>query len=316
MKTDDDASVISLGDDVCFHYKEAFSKLFVRDCYKELFEIILEFHKTDGSQGMIVTGNPGIGKSYFLFYCLFRFIKMGKTVVFESSQQKVSWLYRPNEATLCLEDAPNEEVFLEQLRSKSSIYLFDANQKPPRSVNAFTIIASSPQTETYKEFFKTEGVNKLYMPEWSRSEIENMPSSSLTSEKKSEMYEKYGGIPRYIKNDDKWGRILLEKIGACDATDVIKTAGNLENYRESHMILQYVVNDEYQVESVRFASNYVFELVIKKWELSNKEALNLFFHESKAIKALGGARGRVFEVLAHRMLVKVRGFVIFKFGVL
>jgi hypothetical protein len=67
-----------------------------------------------------------------------------------------------------------------------------------------------------------------------------------------------------------------------------------------------MVNDKYQVESVRFASNFIFDLLIKKWEISNKEALDFFF---KAIKGLGGARGKVFEVLAHRVLVKVRVFI-------
>mmetsp|Transcript_1142 Transcript_1142/g.1461 ORF Transcript_1142/g.1461 Transcript_1142/m.1461 type:complete len:538 (+) Transcript_1142:34-1647(+) len=303
MEIDDDAEVISLRDGVHFHYKERFSELIVRDCYKKLFDIILDSYGTAESQGTIVTGNPGIGKSYFLFYCLFRFIKLGKTVVFESSQQNSYWLYRPNEATLCLEGVSPEDVFLEQLRSRSTVFLFDPNKDSPTSVKAFTIIAASPQIENFKEFFKTEGVNKLFMPGWSRAEVEKMPSS-LTSDQKSEMYQKYGGIPRYIKNDLKWGAILFGKVDACNPTDVIKSAGLLENYRESHMLLQYVVNDDYQVESVQFASNYIFELLIKKWETSNKEALNLFFHETKAIKGLGVARGKVFEVLAHRVLVK------------
>jgi hypothetical protein len=206
-----------------------------------------------------------------------------------------------------------DEVFEEQLSSKSTIYLFDPNKNTPRSVNAFTIIAASPQQKTFNEFFKTEGVNKLYMPEWSRAEVEIMPSS-LTSEQKLEIYEKYGGIPRYIEDDHKWGPILLAKIDACNPTQVINSAGNLENFRESHMLLQYVVNDDYQIESVRFASNYIFELLIKKWEASNKEALNLFFHQTKTIRGLGVARGKVFEVLAHRVLVKVR-IRIFKSGV-
>ena len=64
------------------------SKLFIRPCYKELSEIILDGASSGAWRNVVVTGTPGIGKSVFGLYLLYLLRCQGKTVVFE---QKGFW---------------------------------------------------------------------------------------------------------------------------------------------------------------------------------------------------------------------------------
>ncbi len=52
--------------------------LYVRDCYSPLRELIL---KEGENYNVCITGDPGIGKSYFSLYMFFWFVKSGKPVV-------------------------------------------------------------------------------------------------------------------------------------------------------------------------------------------------------------------------------------------
>ena len=55
------------------------NQLFIRESYKTIASSILE---GNGSHKAIITGTPGIGKSLFLFYLLWKLVKRGKRVLF------------------------------------------------------------------------------------------------------------------------------------------------------------------------------------------------------------------------------------------
>jgi hypothetical protein len=55
------------------------NQLFIRESYKTIASSILE---GNGSHKAIITGTPGIGKSLFLFYLLWKLVKDGKRVLF------------------------------------------------------------------------------------------------------------------------------------------------------------------------------------------------------------------------------------------
>ena len=55
------------------------NQLFIRESYKTIASSILE---SNGSHKAIITGTPGIGKSLFLFYLLWKLVKDGKRVLF------------------------------------------------------------------------------------------------------------------------------------------------------------------------------------------------------------------------------------------
>src|SRR5260363_283572 len=79
-------STISLSDDICFLDNKYFgSKIFVRKAYEELWEIIDKQHP---GHDFLITGNPGIGKTFFILFLLYILVGMGKTVVFQERPDK------------------------------------------------------------------------------------------------------------------------------------------------------------------------------------------------------------------------------------
>lgn len=57
------------------------AKLIVRECYIGIADIVMQLNEEDS--GVIVTGNPGIGKSFFLLFYVF--IKKERPKCYHSS---------------------------------------------------------------------------------------------------------------------------------------------------------------------------------------------------------------------------------------
>jgi hypothetical protein len=55
------------------------NRLYIRKCYRMIASSIL---KVNGIHKAIITGTPGIGKSLFLIYLLWKLVKEGKRVLF------------------------------------------------------------------------------------------------------------------------------------------------------------------------------------------------------------------------------------------
>jgi hypothetical protein len=49
-------------------------KVFVRECYRSFFDSFVKELKNECGFNAMVTGNPGVGKSYFYLYVIYRFL--------------------------------------------------------------------------------------------------------------------------------------------------------------------------------------------------------------------------------------------------
>ncbi|KAF5348664.1 hypothetical protein D9758_006807 [Tetrapyrgos nigripes] len=58
--------------------------LYVRHSYEVLYDYLCNKFKASNTGGVLVTGSPGIGKSFFLLYALIRRLMEGKTTVFHA----------------------------------------------------------------------------------------------------------------------------------------------------------------------------------------------------------------------------------------
>jgi hypothetical protein len=69
-------------------------ELYIRDDYKGLWSLI---ENNQSMRKVVVTGNPGIGKSYFGLFALHKLSTMGATVVWERTASSERYLFRPGE---------------------------------------------------------------------------------------------------------------------------------------------------------------------------------------------------------------------------
>ena len=71
--------------------------IFLRKCQKELWAEVIDFLESIKHSNAIITGNPGIGKSRSMAYCLKLLLKKKKTVVYEARKDNTAFAFIPQE---------------------------------------------------------------------------------------------------------------------------------------------------------------------------------------------------------------------------
>lgn len=164
------------------------TKLWIRNEYVRMYkhyEDHLETNRNETkSPSLVVTGQPGIGKSYWIYYALCRHLAERKPIlwyidpslylfvsdgVYMSPSNLSSASFRTRVWTLV--DADNQKSFPHVLSSPGTNYLF--------------IFATSPKQERWKSLVKTTIYEVAIMNPWTRKEI----SKALTRSHLSSMFK-------------------------------------------------------------------------------------------------------------------------------
>ncbi|CAG8693709.1 11655_t:CDS:1, partial [Acaulospora colombiana] len=167
------------------------SALFIRECYHHLSNIIFE---NENIRRWRITGNPGIGKTFFGYYLLYLLSQQHKTVVYHRLD-KSPILFSEKDAFSHIDD--NIHAFKDYLANEEVWYIVDGRK--PKEYVAKTILICSPQKRHYSSFDKL-GTTIRYMPVWSWEEIDACRIKlfrNLTQGHVRKLYNKWGGIPRF-----------------------------------------------------------------------------------------------------------------------
>ncbi|PKK65784.1 hypothetical protein RhiirC2_664896, partial [Rhizophagus irregularis] len=281
------------------------STLFIRTCYIHFINIIFASGKL---RRWLVIGNPGIGKTFLGYFLLYLFAKYDKTVIYHR-HGSLPILFSKERVT-----RGSSDEFISYLSKENCWYIVDADK--PGEYNAKTILICSPQVQYYKKF-RDLGVKIMYMPVWSLAEIENCRINidifkHLKKEEIMDLYNKWGGIPRYVLfHAQNYALQRLLDSGINEVNPVIMNyVGEISHGNEvSHRLVHIHTNDDngvpyYGEFILQFASDYVAEGVINRLVEINKQALLEFVKSSVDINEYSTLRGVIFERLAHRKLIK------------
>jgi hypothetical protein len=300
--------VLKLEQPATFLVEDA-SEIWFRSCYEGLFNKIMDLYNQNRAEiGVLVTGNPGIGKSFFLIYLLLRFAKLKKTIILQLAEKKKAFLFKPGQDPIVVLRPLAE---LEELEDKSTIFLHNPKaNKEPLFVNAFTVLASSPNPNNYKGFCKRMGCEKFYMPVWSEDEILSCNMSlqkwNVDEEVMIKRLSVCGGIPRFLLKYDSYYEDLFQAISKTDAKAVISAAAEPDMFKDfSHKLLHYEVSAAFTAVGMNFASDFIFDELVNQWEQQGASDLEYFVMETSSSATMAGARGKAFEKVAHRYLEKV-----------
>lgn len=279
----------------------------MRSFTSDLWDIAKNMYDSN-VKALLLIGNPGIGKSWFLNYCLFQASKIENIrVVFEQIKEGVYHIFYPDGSVNTFTGRPNDRIFSES--GNRDIYLFDPYEndiEPYPSQIAFTIVASSPDTKHYKGFLKECKPKVLYLPVWEQEEIENLcdlldlPNREMILD----LYHKYGGILRYIfsEEDSYLHRQLIDAVN-CVSEESLSCLENPERQiTVSHKILHYVIDENFQPTKVKFASEYIAKKVFD--HLENSEDNQIIRVMTLLKKSPWGStlRGNIFEKYAHELI--------------
>ena len=308
------------------------STIYFRKFYPTLLNCLLERKYT------ILSGNPGISKSWFHWYLLYRMVnkhekievKVPQLIIRQVAQSELFFIFPEHCKVLSYDGdmiiARILPRITNNIRPDAALLLIepDASLDEPVLTPIPTILTCSPDRRRYHEFAKM-GAIKHYMPVWQLDELQVVAAhirantndeflmSALASEEIEERYSRFGGIFRYVipptyealvaaqRDQDS----ILEQAKPADTfvwgSDIEKRDDMKENV--SHFLLQYEV-DEKTFKSFQMvtASEYVTK------RLNEQDPSNAELYESiHRLKSMfrGGTKQRpnLFEYVVYHMLI-------------
>mmetsp|Transcript_12456 Transcript_12456/g.37376 ORF Transcript_12456/g.37376 Transcript_12456/m.37376 type:complete len:698 (-) Transcript_12456:1189-3282(-) len=295
--------------------------MFVRPCWVKLYDVVMgkmESRAGTKGEGIILTGNPGIGKSWFLSYVLYRVASEMPTraVVFESVAEEKLWVFGADGSVRQLDWEQRRHV--EELNDASTIYLFDpaghntGQTREPYRCLAFTIIASSPNKNNYRDMLK-HGGKILYMPPWSLAELRTAAPfvpKPPSAQDVAERFAHHGGISRAVLSDDPelWDAQLQAAVESCNLGAVKRSLGHSDaDESATHKVVAYKVIEDghapYTRVRVDFVSPHVGKLVFDQYHSAKRAELATFLLSAQGSPTVAGVCGALFEQLVHRTLV-------------
>ena len=164
------------------------------------------------------------------------------------------------------------------------IYIADGHK--PYFLDSRTILISSHCHSFACEFIKDKCNTKLFMPIWSLNELKNcniLNDDPVSEDSIEFLFNKWGGIPRQILDKNHLNtntkNLSCELEKSINNIDFIKIRTIYEfeqpnSYSMSSKICHYYPEKNYEEYSVKFASRYVCEKLMKRFELfCNNETL-------------------------------------------
>ncbi|CAB4390811.1 unnamed protein product [Rhizophagus irregularis] len=327
-KYDKEMPFFTVSEDIKFFGKRSRpSKLFVRKCYNDLLGIIIDNIK-NGKRDYRLTGNPGIGKTFFGYYLIYDLVKKGKTVIYDvhTMERFVILLGQTVEEVKYL-DRSHDSVEIRIYLSKPEVwYIVDGN--PPDDSEAITILICSLNRSHYKTFDKRIPVVR-YMPPWSWDEINTCRADIFANLKEKKVRELYTNqiiiIPLIESSSSSQPphSSLIESSSSGQPptgllldhpsqsfTEIFNQHLSLDQPPEQFFdqpstdpSLDQPIKEEYYTDTiVKFASDYVGQQVILELEKSIIDKCHI---DVDAVMKGGKSDpvvGCLFEQIAHRVL--------------
>jgi hypothetical protein len=283
--------------------------LFLRPCYPDVFDQLVKH--VSQKEKLAISGTPGIGKSLFFIYVLWRFLRE------DSSWRPKVIVYQHQTEYLLIEIEKQEasELFGSyalQVIKQCDFYVVDGMSAHPIHTPAPTLFIASPPTDSYGDYVKQNKALQFCFPIWTIDELEKCRTVCYPEVSKKALesrYEIYGGIARTI-----FGQFILEPN---QLVSMIQMEGALSNFeavkgirvvreptaihKESHTLIHcnagYQDGIPYQFLYATLASKYVGR---ELWRRYHKEMA------TKLQEFLGGSDSelsrRLFEIYMHLTL--------------
>ncbi|KAH9037620.1 hypothetical protein EDB85DRAFT_1861243 [Lactarius pseudohatsudake] len=190
-------------------------KLWVRKEYIKIYDVCDKYLKSatneDGPLSVVITGQPGVGKSYWIFYALHRCLCEGKPVI---------WYYDSKRYLFVAEGVYELSRDFPSVGFKTRVWtLVDTDEDksgiPPYLAVQFTkhfiIYTSSPQRSRWDRLDKTTVLKVIIMNPWTRAELSKAaPIYGLEHDDPDvdEMFNRFGPTPRICFKFLKFGHLL------------------------------------------------------------------------------------------------------------
>ncbi len=184
-------------------------QLYVRPSYLQLRNRLAQLSQNAGPYGdktVMITGTPGIGKSFCAIYLATCFIAHGTRVVYEFhpiNGSASSWYHFPPYSCQGFHSYHWGE-FAFHTRDADTVYLVDGGLPWIPSPVCWCYAFSSPQRGLYRWQTKSPSAHLMFLPLWTLDELQacrlsvDAFISALSTQSVTEAYEIAGGVPRTV----------------------------------------------------------------------------------------------------------------------
>ena len=290
--------------------------IYVREVYERLHDLI-----SRAPRDVVVTGTPGIGKSYYAVYELYLAVRDDKNVVYQRGDKALCFEANAGCAFVC---DVRSSIITNLLLEETTVFLYDCCTREPVKNHlirkARVVVVSSPHEPNYKDIIKNPGTEKYYMHVWSLDELASCYANVYAKDGDKyvgweDKYAKFGGIPRYTFTHPNEAKHHLKHLNdcctSCTPEMLIDKYMNHVSADVSHMIfkLQVPQTDVTLTDvTLDFASDYVEDLVFETMKKSKRDMRLHFISRAINISCFAGLSGRLFEVEAHKILCQGGSF--------
>jgi hypothetical protein len=162
-----------------------------RTLYDRLIDIILPRDQWSMNQKIHLTGTPGIGKTTFIIYMMWKLIRhrLQPAFIYSSLKSHGFFYCKGREVRFCSSAPEDDRV----------IRLVDGNDEFALTYSAEPVILlTSPRSTNFNEFKKLEH-EKFYLNIWSFEEIiKCAEKNQIDVERVKLFYHHFGGVPRSV----------------------------------------------------------------------------------------------------------------------
>jgi hypothetical protein len=283
--------------------------LYIRESYKTIASSI-----QPGINKAIITGTPGIGKSLFMIYLLWKLVKAGKRVLL---------IYHPH--TIYYDGKGSVFQFPSNALPSDIDYsfwnddlwcLFDAKGKKEEHLNALPyptctfVLSTSPRREMVNDFKKPPPPQIFYMPLWNKAELTTIATAFPGVADWMERFRILGGIPRYVLEvTDHSAKALLEAAcRQCELNDCIKIVGLNSTITDKskvvHSLVHITSTHPFTKSSVSYASATALDIIVANKGAEAKHKMAELLESSAGNPLTASLCGYIFEPFAFELLEK------------
>ncbi|KAG3232798.1 hypothetical protein PI124_g22126 [Phytophthora idaei] len=257
--------------------------LYVRSSYKSIASQALSKVDPNRRKYAVVTGTPGVGKSVFVYYVMWRLIKDKKRVLFITRQPPIYFDGTTIHECKQLPYSGNQQFW------SPDLWCLVDSVDPTNVVGmpierCSVLLASTPRRDCIGEFKKlTPTPDVFYMPLWSKEELVTIapmyPHAAAVWENR---FECLGGVPRLVLQDietdpQAW---LMSACNSCSLDDCITLVSIYSEINSKTKIAQILIHihsqEPYREYEVVYASDLAMQLIVRtKWRLDRAKLQSL-----------------------------------------
>ncbi|KAF9499280.1 hypothetical protein BDN71DRAFT_1586992 [Pleurotus eryngii] len=305
-------------------------QLYIREHYIQVYQRLCEQAMNPSCGGVVLSGQPGTGKTYCLFFLLLKKLVKGEPVLFYRNRREVLYFsaggVQLNENIASSHLLPlHPKVRNASAKTWALIDGDEGDRNPPTTAILeaflFPVQAASPRTSRYKDWVKQRDGEVWPVARWSREDLLHAVKLIIGLPERSDIEQeslvdkaisKWGWAPRDVKKylqgeDDELEAALRRALFSLTSSQLLD---RLQYSGDSDDKVSYVIVSQYKSSTTAsdvldLKSLYIAHRVQQRLDILNRDETFKFIKHCRAHRESTTLAGWAFENLVINILCNI-----------